>query len=133
MRRGRIAILGLVLAVVVAGLAGFAWLSGLPRSDVEGEVHKTFSLVVNGGSRGSINLLVPRNAGFTNSQAVRVSEEVFVTVMGSNVIHRLDEISVEGNLIRAHYTWGVNESDMGHVYDMTLNVITLTIDITHCR
>jgi hypothetical protein len=132
MRRRRMAVLGLVLAVVVAGLVGLAWMSGLPTPDTDGEVLKTFSLFVNGSSRGRISVLVPPNGTFTNGHAVRVSEEVFVTVKGSNVVHRLDGLSVEGNLIRAHYTWGVNESDMGHVYDMTLNVTKLTIEVTHC-
>jgi hypothetical protein len=74
--------------------------------------------------------------GVTRAEAEQIAEATFIVVMGSswgNVLHRLDTLAFNDALITAHYTWGLDESDMGHVFDLTADLTTLLITVTHCR
>lgn len=52
----------------------------------------------------------------------QIAETTFVQVMGEKVIHRLDTLTLDENSMEAHYTWGYDESDMGHVFDMIVDI-----------
>ena len=60
------------------------------------------------------------------------AERVFAGIMGDTV-HRLDGLSLGGSRMEASYTWGVNENDMGHFFDISGDVASCTLVVTHCR
>lgn len=70
--------------------------------------------------------------GLTREECELVAERVFTGVMG-DTLHRLDELSLDGSRMEASYTWGVNESDMGHFFNITGDVASRTLVVTHCR
>jgi hypothetical protein len=74
--------------------------------------------------------------GLTRAEAEEIAEATFIEVMGKSwgdVMHRLDTLTCNDTEITAHYTWGLDASDMGHVFDMTADLTTLLITVTHCR
>jgi hypothetical protein len=74
--------------------------------------------------------------GVTRGEAEAIAEATFIEVMAKSwgeVMHRLDTLTYNDTQITAHYTWGLDESDMGHVFDMTADLTTLLITVTHCR
>jgi hypothetical protein len=91
-----------------------------------------FTAVVNEGRKLDVIVNVDITDGVSEEEAQEIAETTFLTVMG-NTTHRLDSLVIEGQLIKAHFTWGVNEQDLGHVFDMTVDLTSLTILVTHCR
>ena len=91
-----------------------------------------FTAVVNEGRELDIVVDVDITDGVSEEEAREIAETTFLTVMG-NTTHRLDSLVIEGQLIKAHFTWGVNEEDLGHIFDMTVDLTSLTIIVTHCR
>jgi hypothetical protein len=73
----------------------------------------------------------PENARV--KEAEQIAEETFIQVLGENVINRLDKLTLNENSMEVHYTWGIDESDMGHVFDMTVDITSRSIIVTHCR
>ena len=91
-----------------------------------------FTAVVNEGRKLDIVVDVDITDGVSEEEAREIAETTFLTVMG-NTTHRLDSIIIEGQLIKAHFIWGVNEEDLGHIFDMTVDLTSLTIIVTHCK
>lgn len=86
----------------------------------------------------NVNITVPVvvSDGVTREEAEQIAETTFIEVMKESwgeVLHRLDTLTVNDTRITAHYTWGINENDLGHVFDMTADLTTLRITVTHCR
>lgn len=91
-----------------------------------------FTAVVNGMRDVNVFVHVDISNGLTKEEAERIAEATFIEVMGERVMHRLDTLPFNDTQIKAHYTWGVDENDMGHVFDMTADLTTLQITVTHC-
>lgn len=91
-----------------------------------------FTAVVNEGRKLDIVVDVDVTDGVAEEEAQEIAETTFLTVMG-NTTHRLDSLITEGQLIKAHFTWGVNEEDLGHIFEMTVDLTSLTIIVTHCK
>ena len=91
-----------------------------------------FTAVVNEGRKLDVVVDVDITDGVSEEEAQEIAETTFLTVMG-NTTHRLDSLVIEGQLIKAHFTWGVNEQDLGHMFDMTVDLTSLTIIVTHCK
>jgi hypothetical protein len=92
-----------------------------------------FKAIVNGMRDVDIFVNVDISNGLTREEAERITEATFIEVMGKRVMHRLDTLSFNDTQITAHYTWGVNENYMGHVFGMTADLTTLLITVNHCR
>jgi hypothetical protein len=92
-----------------------------------------FKAVVNGMRDVDVFVHVDISNGLTREEAERIAEATFIEVMGESVMYRLDTLTFNDTQIKAHYTWGVNENDMGHVFGMTADLTTLQITATHCR
>jgi hypothetical protein len=96
----------------------------------------TFKAVVNEMWEVDIFADVDICNGVTRAEAEQIAEATFIEVMGSSwgdVLHRREALTCNDTQITAHYTWGLDESDMGHVFDMTADLSTLRITVTHCR
>jgi uncharacterized protein (UPF0212 family) len=88
--------------------------------------------VVNGMRYVSVFVRVNINDGLTREEAEQIAEATFIEIMGEEVTYQLDTLTFNDTQIEAHYTWGVDESDMGHIFDMTADLTTLQITVNHC-
>jgi len=88
--------------------------------------------VVNGMRYVSVFVRVNISDGLTREEAEQIAEATFIEVMGEEVMYQLDTLTFNDTQIEAHYTWGVDESDMGHIFDMTADPTTLLITVNHC-
>jgi hypothetical protein len=126
--------LSMMLALVVLGLLSaasiYAW--QMVNKPPESELTE-FKVVVNGLRELDVLVHVNVNDGLTREEAEQIAEETFIQVMGEKVVHRLDKLTLNENSMEAHYTWGIDESDMGHVFDMTGDITSRSITVTHCR
>jgi len=68
----------------------------------------------------------------TREEAEQIAEATFTAVMGEEVTYQLDTLTFNDTQIKAHYTWGFDENDMGHIFDMTADLTTLLITVNHC-
>jgi len=92
----------------------------------------TFTAIVNGMRSVDVFVYVDISDGLTEKEAKLIAEATFIQVMGEEVTHRLDTLTFDDTQIEAHYTWGHDENDMGHVFDMTADLTTLQITVSHC-
>lgn len=91
-----------------------------------------FMAIVNGMRYVSVFVRVNISDGLTREEAEQIAEATFIEVMGEEVTYQLDTLTFNDTQIEAHYTWGVDESDMGHIFDMTADLTTLQITVNHC-
>jgi len=91
-----------------------------------------FRAVVNGMKSVDVRVCVDISDGVTEAEAELIVGTTFIVVMREYVTHRLDTLTFDDTQIEAHYTWGVDENDIGHVLDMTADLATLQITVDHC-
>ena len=91
-----------------------------------------FKAVVNGVREVDVVVHVDISDGLTEEEAELIAEATFVQVMGQNVMHLLETLAFDDNQIEAHYDWGYDESDIGHVFDMAADLTTLQMTVSHC-
>jgi nucleoside-specific outer membrane channel protein Tsx len=105
-------------------------------SDVTGNSSVTdvleFKAVVNGMRSVDVFVYVDTSDGLTKKEAELIAGTTFIQVMGEEVSHQLDTLTFDDTQIEAHYTWGHDENDMGHVFDMIADLTTLQIAVSHC-
>jgi hypothetical protein len=91
-----------------------------------------FRIIVNEAQESDI--LVPVNVvdGLTREEAELIAEATFVQVKGEETLHRLDSLTLDENSIEAHYIWGLDESDMGHFFNIAVDVTSRLITVNHC-
>ncbi len=92
----------------------------------------TFKVILNGNEAPDLSVQVDLSNGLSEEEAKKIAEAAFIQRMGEK-LHRLDTLIFDDNKITAHYTWGYNERDMGHIFDLTADLTTLKITINHCR
>ena len=93
----------------------------------------TFIAVVSGAGRLEIPVAVGLRDGISETEAKLIADETFTAVMGEKVLGRLDKLNLLGDQLQAHYTWGYSTEDLGHVFDMTAELGSGAILVTHCR
>ena len=91
-----------------------------------------FKAVVNGMRTLDVPVCVNLNDGLTEEEAELIAGTTFILVMGDRVTHRLDTLTFDDTKIEAHYTWGNDENDLGHVFDVSADLTTLQITVAHC-
>ena len=91
-----------------------------------------FEVILNGNKAPDLTIQVDLKDGVTEEEAKKIAEMAFSRTMGDK-LHRLKNISYDSEQITAHYTWGYNEDDMGHIFEVTADLTSLEITITHCR
>ena len=92
----------------------------------------TFEVILNGNEAPDLNIQVDLTNGLTEDEAKMIAEAAFVRTLEGK-LHRLDSITYDNQQIVAHYTWGYDENDMGHIFDITAEITKLQITIVHCR
>ena len=93
----------------------------------------TFNVTRNGGNAPELTMQIDFSDGLNEEEATCIAEAAFIQTMGETVMLRLDTLTFDDQQITAHYTWGYNENDMGHIFDLYADLESLYITITHCR
>jgi len=92
----------------------------------------TFEVILNGNEAPELTIQVDLENGLTEDEAKNIAETAFVRTLEGK-LHRLDSITYDDEQIVAHYTWGYDENDLGHIFDITAELTNLKITIVHCR
>jgi len=134
--RKRLLVVAMMVAIAVSFLA-YAWVARdegarAEKNQEEPSDVTKFKAVVNGMSNVDVFVCVDISDGLTEKEAELIAGTTFILVMGDYVTHRLDTLTFNDTQIEAHYTWGVNENDRGHVFDITADLTTLQITVSHC-
>jgi len=104
---------------------------GIEVEETPSDVTK-FETMVNGKSSVNVSVCVNISDGLTEKEAELIVGTTFIQVMGDYVTHRLDTLTFDDSQIEAHYSWGHNKNDMGHIFDLTADLTTLQITVSHC-
>ena len=128
--------MALVVAISVS-FAAYAWAAyeGSRANDKQ-EAHSDvtkFKTVVNETKSVDVCVCVNISDGLTKKEAELIVGTTFIQIMGEYVTHRLDTLTFNDTEIEAHYTWGYDENDMGHVFHMNADLATLQITASHCH
>ena len=126
-----------MIVTIAVSLVAYAWATRDEGADAEknqeipSDVTK-FKAVVNGAREVDVVVHVDISSGLTEEEAELIAEAAFVQVMEQNVMHLLETLAFDDDQIEAHYSWGYDESDMGHVFDMAADLTTLQMTVSHC-
>jgi hypothetical protein len=126
-----------LIAAIVVSLVAYVWVArdgGVQAGENEETPRDVteFKAVINGMSSMDVSVCVDVSDGLTLGEAELIVGTAFILVMGDYVTHRLDTLAFDDTQIEAHYAWGHDESDMGHVFDLTADLIALQIVVSHC-
>ncbi len=126
-----------MMMVIALPLAAYAWaeIDRGGRAEKEQETSPSatkFKAVINRMRSMDVFVCVNLTNGLTEDEAELIVGTTFIMVMGDYVTDRLDSLIFDDAQITAHYTWGCDENGMGHVFDMTADLTTLQITVSHC-
>ena len=91
-----------------------------------------FEVVINGMRSMDVFVCVNISDGLTEKEAELIAGTTFIQVRGEYIWRRLVTLTFDDTQIQAHYAWGCDETDLGHIYDMTADLTTLQITVDHC-
>jgi len=126
-----------LMVAIAVPMVAYAWteidegLQGEKNQEPSTDVTK-FKVIVNGMTSIDVFVCVDIADGLTEEEAELIVGTTFIKVKGDYVTHRLDTLTFNDTQIEAHYTWGHDENDMGHIFDITADLITLQITVSHC-
>jgi hypothetical protein len=126
-----------IIAVIALSSFAYAWVGKDNGNGIQGteddcpDVTK-FEVIVNGVGSLDIFVCVNVSDGVTRQEAELIAGTTFIHVKGESVWRRLETLTFDDSEIKAHYAWGLNETDLGHVYDLTADLTTLQIVVDHC-
>jgi len=126
-----------MIAAIAVSLVAYAWATKDEGADAEknqeapSDVAK-FEAVVNGMRSMDVFVCVNISDGLTEKEAELIAGTTFIQVKGEYVWRRLDALTFDDTQIKAHYAWGYDKTDLGHVYDMTADLTKLQITVDHC-
>jgi hypothetical protein len=109
------------------------WTQTLTIEDSEEpESLTTFKVSVNTNPFSDLTVPVELTSGVTKEKAELIAKSTFIQVKSENVLYRLDDLTFDRNQINARFTWGIDTNDMGHIFELTADLSTLQIAVTHC-
>jgi len=134
--RKKLLVVAMMIAIAVSSVA-YAWVATDEgtRAKENGEILPgvtKFEALVNGMRSMDVFVCVNISDGLTEKEAELIAGTTFIQVKGEYVWRRLDTLTFDDTQIRAHYAWGYDETDLGHIYDMTADLTTLQITVDHC-
>jgi hypothetical protein len=92
----------------------------------------TFKVEVNNNPFSDLTLPVGLSTGVTQEKAELIAKATFVHVKGEATLFRLDDLTFTDEEITARFTWGVDENDMMHIFELTADLTNLAITVNHC-
>jgi hypothetical protein len=109
------------------------WTQNFTITNSQGSIPLTsFEMVVN--EYTFLDLVVPIDLteSMTREIAEKIANAAFIHVKGENALFLLDTISFNDQEIVANFIWGVNEADMSHIFELSVDLKSLLIDVVHC-
>jgi hypothetical protein len=92
----------------------------------------TFKVEVNTTPFSDLTVPVELSTGVTQEKAELIAKATFVHVKGEETLFRLDDLTFSDKEMTARFTWGVDENDMGHIFELAADLTTLQITVNHC-
>jgi hypothetical protein len=92
----------------------------------------TFKVEVNNNPFSDLTVPVDLSTGVTQEKAELIAKATFVHVKGEATLFRLDDLTFTDKEITASFTWGVDENDMMHIFELTADLTNLQITVNHC-
>ena len=134
--RKKLVVVAMIAAIAVS-LVAYAWATRDKGADAEKNQETPsavtkFTAVVNGMYSLDVFVCVNISDGVTEKEAELIVGTTFILVKGDFVTRRLDTMTFDSTEIEAHYTWGYDETDMGHVFDVAVDLTTRQITVSHC-
>ncbi len=134
--RKRLLVIAIIACIAISSL-GYAWIVRDESRQTEEKPTTLpsaikFRTVVNGIRSIDVFVCVDISDGLTEKEAELIAGTTFIHVKGEYVWRRLDALTFDDAQIEAHYAWGCDETDLGHIYDMTADLTTLQIVVDHC-
>lgn len=134
--RKELLVIAVMASIAVSSIA-YAWVardeSAQAKDNGETPPGVTkFEALVNGVKSVNIFVCVNINDGVTQQEAELIAGTTFIHVKGESVWRRLETLTFDNTQIKAHYAWGLDEADLGHIFDMTADLTTLQIVVDHC-
>jgi hypothetical protein len=134
--RKKLVLIALIAAIALSSFA-YAWVgkdngNGIQETEDDLPSVTQFEVIVNGIRRLDVSVCVNISDGVSYQEAELIAGTTFIYVKGESVWRRLETLTFDDTQIKAHYAWGLNEADLGHVYDMTADLTTLQIVVNHC-
>ena len=134
--RKELLVIAVIASIAVSSIA-YAWVArdegarAKDNGETPPDVTK-FEALVNGVKSVDVFVCVNISDGVTQQEAELIAGTTFIHVKGESVWRRLETLTFDDTQIKAHYAWGSNEADLGHIYDMTADLTTLQIVVDHC-
>ncbi len=127
----------LVMMSIVATSVVYTWFARdkgarAEKSDETLPSVTKFEAIVNGVSSLDVFVCVNMSDGLTEKEAELIAGTAFIQVLGEHVWHRLETLTFDNTQITAHYAWGCDKTDLGHIYEMTADLTTLKMVVDHC-
>jgi hypothetical protein len=125
-----------LMMTIFLPLAAYAWIeldkgAWTEKNQAPSDVTR-FEVVVNGIRRNDVFVCVNMSDGLTEKEAELIAGTTFIQVKGEYVWRRIETLTFDDTQIQAHYAWGHDKTDLGHVYDMSADLTTLQITVDHC-
>jgi hypothetical protein len=125
-----------LMMTIFLPLAAYAWIeldkgAWTEKNQAPSDVTR-FEVVVNGIRRKDVFVCVNISDGLTEKEAELIAGTAFIKVKGEYVWRRIETLTFDDTQIQAHYAWGHDDTDLGHVYDMSADLTTLQITVDHC-
>ena len=109
------------------------WTTNLTITDSHGSIPSTiFEVIVNEGDFSDLVVPVDLTQTMTKETAQRIADAAFIHVKGENILHQLDQIIISEKEILADYTWGYNQDDMSHTFEVTVDLTNQKVVVVHC-
>jgi len=109
------------------------WTQNLTITTTQGTIPTAlFEINVNNNDFSDLVVAVDFTQLITKETAKRIADAVFVHVKGENTLLQLNSISFNENEIVADYTWGYNQEDMNHTFELNVDIQNQTVEVIHC-
>ncbi len=109
------------------------WTQNLTVKDSqEPSLSTTFEVEVNANQFSDLVVPVDVLSGMTEEKAELIAESTFIHVKSEETLYRLDNLTFNDTQITASFSWGVDENDMEHIFELTADLTVLQITVQHC-
>ena len=91
-----------------------------------------FNVEVNQAKFADLKVAVDLTQPMTIEKAQKIADAIFVHVKGENTLNQINSIIYNEEEILADYTWGINQDDMSHFFELTVDLTNLQVEVIHC-
>lgn len=109
------------------------WTQNLTITNSQGSISNAiFDVNVNQAEFADLKIAVDLTTSMTMEKAQKIADAIFVHVKGENTQNQINSIIFSEEEIVADYIWGINQDDMSHFFDLTVDLINLKVEVVHC-